>query len=209
MRVKPLPSRLPPAWALREDGRAMKLRSDLLLTLGESDLRHAATALLALLALASALGWGWAVWRAFDPALGLAVTAPAPAPPPVLLSAAELAQGLGASPAAPPAPRLLLLGVIAASSGQGVALIAAEGEPPRPFRVGAQVLPGLLLQRLGPREAVLAPSRTGPPRLRLALTEGLAAPAPSPEPTPATEPGAAQSEPWAVQPSPRGQPRGP
>ena len=179
--------------------------------MGEPGARRAVTALLALLALASALGWGWAVWRVRSPVPVQVAAVPSP-PPPVLLGEAELARGLGAPAGgeAAPAQRLALLGVIAAGSGQGVALIAAEGEPPRPFRVGMQVLPGLVLQRLGPREAVLAESRSGPPSLRLELVDGPAPSAPPAGGLSAPEPGASATEPAApVQPSPRGDQRGP
>jgi general secretion pathway protein C len=42
--------------------------------------------------------------------------------------------------------RYTLLGVVADRQQQGAALIAIDGEPPRPYAVGAQLEGGLVLQ---------------------------------------------------------------
>ena len=125
------------------------------------------------LALASVAYWGLRLLAA--PA-GLAVPAVAPAPP--APDAEALARLLGAQPsqtAAPPVAagpgRLVLLGVLAGQrSGGGAALIAVDGQPAKPFRVGAVVVDGeLVLQSLRPREARLGTSRSGATTLTLEL----------------------------------------
>lgn len=137
-------------------------------------LRLATLALWAL-ALASTVYWGLRLSAA--PA-GLAVAAVAPAPP--APDAQALARLLGALPApaaaaaqqAAPGPgRLVLLGVLAGQhSGGGAALIAVDGQPAKPFRVGAVVVDGeLVLQSLGRREARLGASPGGPATVTLEL----------------------------------------
>ncbi|PUE06493.1 hypothetical protein B9Z51_15585 [Limnohabitans sp. T6-5] len=59
----------------------------------------------------------------------------------------------------PQAARFQLMGVIAASSGQGSALIGTDGLPPKAYRVGQVVADGVVLQSLEPRLARLG---TGP-----------------------------------------------
>ena len=48
-----------------------------------------------------------------------------------------------------------LLGVISTASGQGSALIAADGQAPKAYRVGQTVQEGLVLSSLTPRQAIL------------------------------------------------------
>jgi general secretion pathway protein C len=62
-----------------------------------------------------------------------------------------------------------LLGVIAGSSGQGSALLAIDGQAPKPFRVGQTVSDGLVLQRLDARRAQLGASLNGPTLRELQL----------------------------------------
>jgi general secretion pathway protein C len=50
------------------------------------------------------------------------------------------------------------LGVIASGTGQGSALIALDGQPPKAFRVGQDVSDGLKLVFLTPRQARLQSS---------------------------------------------------
>jgi general secretion pathway protein C len=106
--------------------------------------------------------------------LPAAVAVPAPAAP----DAGALARLLGASPAAAvakapvaaPSSRFALQGVLSGrSSGGGAALIAMDGKPARPYRVGAQVDAGLVLQSLGPRQASLGASVDGPTTVRLEM----------------------------------------
>lgn len=130
-------------------------------------------ALLVLLMLASALAWGWQVRQLLDarvPVDGLSAQAPLAAP--ALPDADELARWLGASPAGEgPAlgQRFALLGVVADAQGGGVALIAVDGRPARPFVRGAQLAPGWTVQRLAARQVHLGQTLDGPTRLTLNL----------------------------------------
>ncbi|MDB5946181.1 MAG: hypothetical protein JWQ33_1207, partial [Ramlibacter sp.] len=77
-----------------------------------------------------------------------------------------------ASPVAAPASlasRFNLLGVVSVRSHDGAALIAVDGKPPRPYRVGAAVDDALVLQSVQTRRAVLANSVSGPAVLTLEL----------------------------------------
>lgn len=106
------------------------------------------------------------------------VNAPAPALRPVPASdPAAIARLLGSSPAAAAAPvaaaslasRFQLIGVAAgASSGRGAAVIAVDGKPARPYRVGSALDEGLVLQSVQGRRATLGPPN-GAPSLILEL----------------------------------------
>jgi general secretion pathway protein C len=65
--------------------------------------------------------------------------------------------------------RFQLLGVVAGASGQGSALIALDGQPPRAFRVGQTVTDGVVLQSLGPKQAQLGVSALGAALFSLSL----------------------------------------
>ena len=86
-----------------------------------------------------------------------------------------VARLLGANSAAPAAHaasgarRYALLGVVADRDHRGAALIAVDGKPPKPFRVGATVDSGLLLQSVAPRRALLGPSLGAPASVTLDL----------------------------------------
>ena len=67
------------------------------------------------------------------------------------------------------ASRLTLVGVVATSKQAGTALISVDGKPARPYRVGAKVEEGLILQSVGPRRASLAASVNGPPSMTIEL----------------------------------------
>lgn len=94
----------------------------------------------------------------------------------------DKAVSASAAPAAPAlASRFVITGVVASPSSQGVALIAVDGQPAKPYRVGAVIVEGVMLQSVAPRKAVLAASRKGPALLTLELpaaTSGVAATAP-------------------------------
>ena len=95
---------------------------------------------------------------------------PRPAPP----DAAAVARLLGASApraVAPPelASRFKLLGVVTDKTGRGAALMAVDGKPPRPFRVGAEVADGYVLRSLDRRAASIGASAQGPAALTLEL----------------------------------------
>jgi general secretion pathway protein C len=120
---------------------------------------------------ASAVYWG----------LKLSATATAPAALPLARSPAPVdpvavARLLGSSPtvaAAAPvaslASRFALLGVVASRAHGGAALISVDGKPAKPFRVGAAIEEGLVLQSVEARRAVLAASPEGPPAVTLEL----------------------------------------
>ena len=102
---------------------------------------------------------------------------PAVAPAAVAPDAQAMARLLGVpaagaaaarAPAASLTSRFALIGVLAGrSSGGGAALIAVDGQPAKPFRVGAVVDEGLVLQSLHPRQARLGASVDGPATLTL------------------------------------------
>ncbi len=82
---------------------------------------------------------------------------------PVLADTAAVVRALGGSvdavstPVAGPAlaaSRFALTGVIAGAS-RGAALIAVDGKPPKPYRVGARVADEWVLRSVQPRRAVL------------------------------------------------------
>lgn len=97
------------------------------------------------------------------------------------IDTARVAQLLGASPAseddrdATPAvnaaSRFKLIGVIAQGKGNriGSALIAIDGAPAKPFRVGDRLSDDLLLQSVSARGAALAPSMQAPVGVALEL----------------------------------------
>ncbi len=96
-----------------------------------------------------------------------------PAPAPLAASAlvasdpAVVARLLGATPAqaapqASLASRFALSGVVAGAPGGGAALIAVDGKPASPFRVGSAVEEGLVLQSASARQATLGETRGGP-----------------------------------------------
>jgi general secretion pathway protein C len=125
--------------------------------------------------------WGLVAASAVYWALKLIHLAPTiPAAPVARTSApvdpAAVARVLGFSPtaaAAAAAPslasRFSLAGVVAGRSHEGAALIAVDGRPAKPFRIGAQVDEGLVLQSVEARRATLAASAEGPPALTLEL----------------------------------------
>ena len=143
----------------------------MLLTPPSSWLPRAGTFAVWSLAAASLAYWGLKI--------SATSTAPQPAPsapvPAVVADPAAVARLLGAVPAASPAAapslasRFTLVGVAAGSSSRGAALIAIDGKPARPFRVGAVVEDGLVLQSVAPRRAVLGPAADGPASLTLEI----------------------------------------
>ncbi len=132
--------------------------------------------LLAALAAASAVYWGlkWS-GQGNDRAVASLPIAEAPAiDPHGLARALGGGQIVQATAAAAPvvasaASRLALIGVVATARQGGTALIAVDGKPARPYRVGATVEDGLVLQSVGPRRAQLAARMDGPATLTLEL----------------------------------------
>lgn len=120
---------------------------------------------------ASAVYWGLKVAARPGPAAGPTVTRSTAAVDP---SAVARLLGTGPAPAMPAAPSLAsrfnLVGVVAGPGAQpGAALIAVDGKPAKPYRVGSPIEEGLLLQSVEPRRAVLAAALDGPPMLALEL----------------------------------------
>ena len=123
---------------------------------------------LAGLAAASAVYWGlkWPGASAPAAAITVATTETASSDPQALARAL----GGGTASTAPVAAialpslgsRLSLVGVVADSKRGGAALISVDGKPARPYRVGAHVEDGLVLQSVALRSAALAPDANGP-----------------------------------------------
>ena len=97
---------------------------------------------------------------AFAPA-PLAVSVPMP-PDPAVVARLLGATAAQAAPQASLASRFALSGVVAGAPGGGAALIAVDGNPARPFRVGSVIEEGLVLQSASARQATLGQSRDGP-----------------------------------------------
>lgn len=97
---------------------------------------------------------------------------------------ADVARVLGAAPEAmqPTTGALVtgtqyrLMGVVAANAPDGAALIAVNGQPPRPYRVGATLEGGLVLQAVTRRGARLGASSDAPVSIELILPSDPAAP---------------------------------
>ena len=118
----------------------------------------------------SAVTWGLR-WSATGASLSNA-TAAAQALPEVDVSAA--ARSLGAAPVqAAAAPTLVsrfqLQGVMAGGPDAGAALISVDGKPAKPYRVGAVVADGLVLQSAQGRRVSLGSSMVGPQTLVMDL----------------------------------------
>ncbi|MBC7728458.1 MAG: general secretion pathway protein C [Microbacteriaceae bacterium] len=126
----------------------------------------------------------WALAAASVAYWGLRLLAPADGLVPVPVASSGLPQAdattiarvLGATGALAPASPLLqvanrfvLTGVVADRRQGGAALIAVDGNPPRAFRVGAQIVPGPVLRLVTARRAVLAPSMDAPASVTLEL----------------------------------------
>ena len=124
----------------------------------------------------------WALAGAVAVYRGLRLSAPSVAPavaaPVAALAAvdsAAVARLLGAipqvaalAPQATLASRFLLVGVLAGrSSGGGAALIAVDGKPAKPFRLGSEVDPGLVLQSIASRRVAMGAEMAGPAVLEL------------------------------------------
>jgi general secretion pathway protein C len=121
-----------------------------------------------LLWLAAGLSAGYWVLQALGRAPVTPVPAAASAPP--VVDAALLARALGALPAATllaqatpaAASRYALQGVVAVGAARGAALIAVDGQPARPFRLGAEVASGLVLQAVTAQQVRLGVAVDGP-----------------------------------------------
>jgi general secretion pathway protein C len=134
-------------------------------------------------AVVTLLLWGLAAACVVFWGLRLAAPAESTAPPavasaPVTVDPASVGRLLGAvnTPAAAAAmpdaaSRFVLQGVIADTDGQGAALVAVDGKPARPFRVGASIGDSYVLQSVGARAASLGTSARGPVAFTLKLPD--------------------------------------
>ncbi|MGJ7612391.1 MULTISPECIES: type II secretion system protein N [unclassified Variovorax] len=135
---------------------------------------HAPLATTGLWALAAGAAVFWAL-RLASPAdiVAAAATMPRPSVSADSDAVARLLGVLPSSSTAPVAPeaasRFALSGVVADPSRQGAALIAIDGKPPRPFRVGSRVGDNYVLQSVGLRSATLGAQADGPAAFTLQL----------------------------------------
>jgi general secretion pathway protein C len=120
----------------------------------------------------SAAFWGLRWWGEAP-----AQTLPVPPAPVLTIDSGRVASALGAravtaaAPAAAPGlgSRFRLLGVVAARQGQGAALISVDGQPAKPYRVGAALADGVRVVALGSRHAEVG-GEGGHVRLELPLS---------------------------------------
>jgi general secretion pathway protein C len=135
---------------------------------------HAPLATTGVWALAAGAAVFWAL-RLASPADAVAAAASMPRPS-VAADSDAVARLLGVLPTSSTAPiapeaasRFALSGVVADPSKQGAALIAIDGKPPRPFRVGSKVGDNYVLQSVGLRSATLGAQVDGPAAFTLQL----------------------------------------
>ena len=129
-----------------------------------------ATFVLWALVAASAAYWLLALLARTPASVLPAPEARAPAPVDALAVARLLgarAQALAAAQAPSLAALFALVGVVAGPSRRGAALLAVDGKPARPYRVGALIDEGIWLQSVQGRRAVLSASIDGPALLTL------------------------------------------
>ncbi|RYY50683.1 MAG: general secretion pathway protein C, partial [Comamonadaceae bacterium] len=126
-----------------------------------------ATFLLWALAAASVAYWGMKLGGSGPvgalPSAGVRAQAADPAAVGRLLGQTTvMASAPGAAPAPSLSSRFSLVGVVADRAQHGAALIAVDGRPARPYRVGSTIEEGLVLASVEPRRAVLAALLGGP-----------------------------------------------
>ncbi len=176
-----------------------------------------ATFLVWLLAGASAVYW--ALQFVKGPVSPISAAVAAPSPGGAAVDAQALAKGLGggsvtprdtladAAPSLFQAARFVLTGVVVNKSASlGVALIAVDGKPQRPYRVGTPLADGIVLHSVSAGKAMLAASQDAAPGLTLELPQLTSAvagtaivsrPAISPQAIPATPVPASSASPAA------------
>ena len=121
------------------------------------------------LAAASVIFWGLRLAAPPESAAPPALVAP-----PVAVDPAEVAKAFGATTVqatlTPDAGnRFVLMGVIADGDQRGAALVAVDGKPPRPYRVGQQVGDGYVLQSVDVRAARLGAGPDTPTLLTIQM----------------------------------------
>jgi general secretion pathway protein C len=133
------------------------------------------TFLVAALATASASYWvlKWNASASLQPTAAVVFSDAGPAEPRVIARVLGGAQrGAAALPGVPldnAASRSKLTGVVAGRDNTGYAVIAVDGQPAKPYRVGALVQDGLVLHSVAPRSAALAARVDAPVSLTLEL----------------------------------------
>jgi general secretion pathway protein C len=103
------------------------------------------------------------------PVAPIARTAPAADPAATARLLGATAAAASAAPVASLSSRFNLQGVVAEPDGGGAALIAVDGKPPKPYRVGAQVDESLVLKSVDARHATLAANLQAPPAVTLEM----------------------------------------
>ena len=123
------------------------------------------------LAVASAVYWALRVMAPAANGVPVAVasTALSQADATAVARVLGAASQLAAVPQGQGGARYVLTGVVADRRQGGAALIAVNGQPPKPYRVGAEIEPGVVLTAVGPRRAVLAPDASAAPVATLEL----------------------------------------
>jgi general secretion pathway protein C len=138
------------------------LRSDLLAAHAPAGAAFVVWALVAF----SAVSWGL---KASVAGTSSAVAAAATSTD--LIQSQAIARSLGAEPVdtkPTTASRFQLQGVLAGES-QGMALLAVDGKPAKPYRVGVTVVEGWVVQSAQGRRVTLGPSADAPAALTLEL----------------------------------------
>jgi general secretion pathway protein C len=130
----------------------------------------------------------WALQFVQGPVSPVSAAVAAPVPGRGAVDTQALAKGLGggivtlrdtssagasAAPSTLQASRFVLTGVVVnrPTSGQGVALIAVDGKPPRPYRVGTPLADGIVLHSVSAGKAMLATGLDAAPGLTLELPQ--------------------------------------
>lgn len=159
--------------------------------------------LIALLVLAASLAY-W-VLQLYKPQQRPLAAAPVAAvPEPAVDAAATL---FGGEAVAVMAANYQLTGVVAAGS-EGVAILVADGQPPKALPIGKEIAPGVMVKEVHPRYVMLSEGGVLK-RIELATdakpAAEMAAPmqAPPPEPPPQQEPPPVQPVPGQQMPSPQ------
>ncbi len=132
---------------------------------------RALTLLIWAVAAASVAYWALRLLGPTGTASGVPVASATPPAPDALAVARVLgaAQQVTVAAVAPGPSRYVLTGVVADRRQGGAALIAINGQPPKTYRVGAELEPGVRLASVGPRRAVLATEAEAAGRLQLEL----------------------------------------
>ena len=137
---------------------------------GHKIIRSGVTSLVWALAAASCVYWGLKISSGGLAPSVLPVAAPAPpGTDPLVVSRflGAVEQGPQAQPVA--ASRFTLIGVLGGTAGGGAALIAIDGKPAQPFRVGSQIEENLVLKSASARQATLAATPGGPATMTLTM----------------------------------------